>query len=130
MTVESTLADRTPKYGDFKDMSRVAQVIKYQIRAAGRWMTMTPSMHEALDMIALKLARIACGDPTVIDSWHDIAGYAMLIERELKSGVPASVSDVTHWRPVPGEVHDEHAHGPLGAAGCWICSPFLKGKQK
>jgi hypothetical protein len=86
MTVESTLADRTPKYGDFKEMSRVAQVIKYQIRAAGRWITMTPSMHEALDMIALKLARIACGDPTVIDSWHDIAGYATLIERQLQSG--------------------------------------------
>lgn len=35
-------------------------------------------------MIAGKIARIINGDPNYVDSWHDIAGYATLIEQELK----------------------------------------------
>ena len=31
-------------------------------------------------MILHKLARILNGDPNYVDSWHDIAGYAILVE--------------------------------------------------
>lgn len=34
-------------------------------------------------MIALKIARILCGDPTFKDSWQDIAGYVTLILGDL-----------------------------------------------
>ena len=37
----------------------------------------------ALDMICNKMARIVNGDPNYIDNWHDIAGYATLVEQEL-----------------------------------------------
>ena len=36
-------------------------------------------------MIANKIGRILNGDPNYPDSWHDIAGYATLIENELQS---------------------------------------------
>jgi len=36
-------------------------------------------------MIAHKIARIINGDPNHLDSWHDIAGYATLVEQELKN---------------------------------------------
>ena len=39
---------------------------------------------ESLDMIVHKIARILNGDPNHVDSWHDIAGYATLVELELK----------------------------------------------
>ena len=37
-------------------------------------------------MIFHKLARIANGDPTYIDSWTDIAGYAQLVVDDLNEG--------------------------------------------
>jgi hypothetical protein len=40
-------------------------------------------MQESLDMICHKMARILNGNPYHFDSWHDIIGYARLIESEL-----------------------------------------------
>jgi hypothetical protein len=37
-------------------------------------------------MICSKLARLACGDADHVDSWHDIAGYATLVVKDLESG--------------------------------------------
>jgi len=34
-------------------------------------------------MILHKIARIVNGDPDYTDSWHDIAGYAKLVEDRL-----------------------------------------------
>ena len=42
---------------------------------------------EALDMIFHKIARILNGDPNYADSWHDIAGYATLIDKELNNEI-------------------------------------------
>jgi len=39
---------------------------------------MQPYMHEALDMIQHKIARILNGDPYYEDSWVDVIGYAQL----------------------------------------------------
>jgi hypothetical protein len=37
-------------------------------------------MKQALSTIADKIARILNGDPYYVDNWHDIIGYAKLIE--------------------------------------------------
>lgn len=37
-----------------------------------------------LEMIAHKIARILNGDPNYADNWHDIAGYATLIDLQLQ----------------------------------------------
>jgi len=39
---------------------------------------------QALRVIVDKLARILNGDPDYIDSWHDLCGYATLVEQRLR----------------------------------------------
>ena len=83
--LNQTLADRKTKYGDFSDHARITQRLKALIseemqKRPGTFST----MHcEALDMIAHKIGRILNGDPNYADSWHDIAGYAKLVEDRL-----------------------------------------------
>ena len=38
-------------------------------------------------MILHKIGRILNGDPNYADSWHDIAGYAKLVEDELSGKI-------------------------------------------
>ena len=45
--------------------------------------SMSAVQQEALHMICSKLARIANGDPNHVDSWHDIAGYASLVVKDI-----------------------------------------------
>jgi len=43
-------------------------------------------------MIFCKIARILNGDPNLIDNWHDIAGYAKLVEMEIEKTEETSQS--------------------------------------
>lgn len=83
MSVEQTLTERGTRYGDFADHANIAWDIKNAIRAADKWEAL-PHMHkQALDVIADKIARILNGDPNYADNWHDIQGYARLVEERL-----------------------------------------------
>jgi hypothetical protein len=70
------IAAREQTHGDFGQTAAVAQAIKtaFGDRAA----RLPPVQREALEQIAVKIARILCGDPNHVDHWHDIAGYARL----------------------------------------------------
>lgn len=81
--VADTLAERGKSYGSFETQAEIAQELKDTMRAGSGWDAMDPDMREALDMIANKIARLCNGDPSHVDSWHDIAGYAVLVERRL-----------------------------------------------
>ena len=81
--INTTLAERGKRYGDFAGHAGVTQRIKAAIISAPRYARLTPSQREALEMIAHKIGRILNGDPNYPDSWHDIAGYATLVEQEL-----------------------------------------------
>lgn len=85
--VEDTLTERGKNYGDFTDNSSVAQNIKLAMQESPRWRTGSVpfDMMEALDLIASKIGRMLSGNLNYIDNWHDIAGYATLIERRLKA---------------------------------------------
>lgn len=69
---------------NFEYMSKASQELKgCLIPVRGE----LPDTHlEALDMICHKIARILAGDPNEPDHWHDIAGYATLVEKEIKNG--------------------------------------------
>jgi hypothetical protein len=45
---------------------------------------MDDDMKESLDLICNKISRIVNGDPWYHDSWHDIIGYARLVEERLE----------------------------------------------
>lgn len=82
--VDETLEDRGEKYGaSFLEQSSIAQNLKSIVRNSPNWPQMRVDMRESVDMICTKLSRICYGDPKEIDSWHDIQGYARLIEKEL-----------------------------------------------
>jgi hypothetical protein len=74
--VDAMLAARRQTHGDFAETAAMARAIKaaFGDRAA----RLTPVQREALEQIAVKIARILCGDANCADHWADIAGYARL----------------------------------------------------
>jgi len=76
--MQKILSDRKDKYGDFRLQADLSVSLKYVMREGVAWNEMQPYMHEALDMIQHKIARILNGDPTYEDSWVDVIGYAQL----------------------------------------------------
>lgn len=84
--VTETLGQRENRYGEYVDVSTTAQNLKEYLRLGASWSIMEPYMQESLDLIANKLARIVNGDPFYDDSWHDVGGYAKLVEIELAKG--------------------------------------------
>lgn len=85
-TIEATLAERQSTYGNFEDVAFVTENIMHilaKVRVNG--LDDLPNTHRmALYMIASKMARIVNGDFNHLDSWHDIGGYAKLIEKLIK----------------------------------------------
>jgi len=83
--IETTLEDRGSKYGSFDVHAQITQDLKYVMQDSPNWRNrqLTPSMREALEMVAHKIGRILNGDPTYLDSWVDIEGYVHLVTKEL-----------------------------------------------
>lgn len=82
--IEKTLAERGSRYGpSYSELSKLSQSLKRTMRSAPNWPTMPADVRESLEMIQLKIARICCGDPDYADNWHDIIGYAKLVEDRL-----------------------------------------------
>lgn len=84
--IEDTLGERGKRYGAFDTHAAITQALKNEMRNTPNWRNgkLTASHMEALDMIAHKIGRILNGSPDYADSWHDIAGYATLVEKECK----------------------------------------------
>lgn len=83
--VEQTLAERGQRYGLFIGHAQVTQDLKNvtRLHLVARDKKLADDQQEALDMIFHKIGRIVNGDPDYADSWHDIAGYAKLIDDRL-----------------------------------------------
>lgn len=77
--LKKTLADRQKTHGDFQQVAKVAESLMGSIE----FQRLSASQSFAVRMIVGKLARIVCGNPNEPDHWHDIAGYARLVEDEL-----------------------------------------------
>ncbi len=75
-----TLTERGNRYGKFINHAKLTQEIKAVMWNHDGWEGLDDDMKEALEMIAHKIGRILSGDPHYDDTWHDIAGYAKLIE--------------------------------------------------
>lgn len=84
--VNDTLKERNATHGDYTVHARITQDLLRVMSAGPNWLTLKDTQRESLHMVAHKIGRILAGDPDHIDSWHDIAGYSVLIENELKKG--------------------------------------------
>ena len=79
VNVETITAERGEQYGDFTTQGEIAQELKEYMRKRPGWAYLQPHQRESLDMIQHKISRILNGDPNVVDSWADIAGYAHIV---------------------------------------------------
>ena len=82
MSTKKILDARAKTHGSFEANARMSQAIKELIATGDA--SLTDSQREAIDMIALKLSRIATGNPNIKDHWADIAGYATLVANTLE----------------------------------------------
>ena len=93
--IEATLAERGARYGDFADHAALAQGLQFRMQKfclkadnedgfVEPWRAkLNDVQRQALTVIADKIARILSGDPNYADNWHDIQGYAKLVEDRL-----------------------------------------------
>lgn len=108
--IDATLAERGKRYGDFTDHARICQDIKIIICSEVGWSRLTKVQKQALEVITDKIARILSGDPNYADNWHDIQGYAKLVEDRLPK--QASVEDAIEG--FVARVNRKEAWGGLG----------------
>ena len=82
MNIETTLEERGNRYGSFERHAAIAQDIQDAMRLAPGegWNKLAPDQKQALTVIADKIARMLNGDPSYRDNWHDIVGYAKLVD--------------------------------------------------
>lgn len=85
MDIDETLAERGARYGDFSDHAKLCQTLQDVMRARDGWKDLSDVQKQALQVIADKISRILTGDPNYHDNWHDIQGYAKLVEDRLPS---------------------------------------------
>lgn len=85
--IDATLTERGGRYGTFLAQSAITQNIKSALYATPNWKSLKSDQKEALEMIALKMARILNGDANYHDSWHDIVGYTKLVADRLQGTV-------------------------------------------
>ncbi len=84
-SIDSTLAERGSRYGEFTGHAKITQAIKQAMQESGNWKSLPNDMVECLEMVAHKIGRILNGDPNYVDSWTDIIGYTRLVEKRLIS---------------------------------------------
>lgn len=84
MDIRDILAERAQTHGHYPLHAYITQRMKELFRAQENWHKLTDAQREFLDMDAHKLGRILAGDPTHIDHYKDISGYAELCVLELE----------------------------------------------
>lgn len=82
--IAATLDERGSRYGKFTQHARITQHLKSVMFAYKNKQDLADDQIEALEMIAHKIGRILNGDPNYADHWHDIAGYATLVDKRLR----------------------------------------------
>lgn len=121
-SVEHTLKERGSRYGDFTDHATICQNVKSAMLHKTNWNRLSDVQKQALEVIADKIARILSGDPNYADNWHDIQGYAKLVEERLPKpercdvgstgpGPEPAPTDEKSDRRMTGEVNTGHEAG-------------------
>jgi len=77
--INKVLEERGKNYGDFNDFSELFMDFHKVCKKSKSISKCTPIQKVSLYMILHKITRIINGDPSYIDSWVDITGYAQLV---------------------------------------------------
>ena len=84
-TGAETIALRESVYGPFAVHAKAEQEMKQAMTSQPGWAKLNDVQKSAAEMIVHKLARILNSSADYADNWHDIAGYATLVEQDLDS---------------------------------------------
>lgn len=82
--ISNLLGERQKSHGTYSEVSSICQAIKRTMRQSSGWDHLGNEQAEALEMIAMKVARILSGNADFADHWEDIEGYARLVSNELE----------------------------------------------
>ena len=77
MNAKELTEERETTHGSFSANARVSQELKATIHCENS--DMTNVQREAIDMICMKLSRIASGHAHFADHWEDIQGYCQIV---------------------------------------------------
>lgn len=120
MDVTDTLQERGTRYGDFARHAAVADNLKRAMRNSPNWAGLSAVHTQALEVIADKIARVLTGDPNYADNFHDIGGYAKLVENYIESGFTTCLPPVQQSLPL-GEYEDYPSDAMIDA---WTADAF------
>lgn len=76
--IVSLTTERAKTHGSWIEQATMSAILKRDMRTASGWHALPAYKAEALDMLAVKIARILCGNADEPDHWDDIQGYALL----------------------------------------------------
>lgn len=88
--INETLLTRNETHGNYEDVANATNALLIAMQYTKNWDELFPTQKEALHMIAVKIARILSGFAEEPDHWHDIAGYATLVENFVKRAGPGN----------------------------------------
>jgi hypothetical protein len=83
MNTEHIISKRQNTHGSYAVSANMADAITLTIEKSPNWSSLPAGVRNAFRMIAVKLARAACGDWKEKDHYADISGYAVLALRSL-----------------------------------------------
>jgi hypothetical protein len=112
MNVDQILSDREQTHGQYREMAGYAQAIKQLMRTSRNWNRLDVGQAQALEVVADKVARILCGDPSFLDHWQDGAGYFELVARDLVEAQAPATREVKMPRAT---MPDQPGDAPLDA---------------
>ena len=110
---DQILSAREQTHGLFREVAGYSQAIKNVMRTSRNWNRLDVAQAQALEVIADKVARILCGDPSYQDHWQDGAGYFELVLRDLVQAQAPMTREVDMPRPMmPDRPDDEPLDAP------------------
>ena len=109
---DQILNDREQTHGAFREVAGYSQAIKQLMRTSRNWNRLDVAQAQALEVIADKVARILCGDPSFPDHWQDGAGYFELVVRDLAQAQAQAPAAMTREVSMPDRPDDEPLDAP------------------
>ena len=106
---DQILSEREQTHGLFREVASYSQAFKNMMRTSRNWQRLDVAQAQALEVVADKVARILCGDPSYQDHWQDGAGYFELVLRDLvQAQAPVTMPRAT----MPDRPDDEPLDAP------------------
>lgn len=108
--IQDTLKGRAKTHGDWRSQAECQSELMLILCGGRAVVKFSHTQMAALQQITTKLSRIAHGDASEPDHWHDIAGYATLQEEVERENQGLNAMEVA---TVPGSKSPMQG-GPLG----------------